>query len=464
MTSPTLSIVMPVLDEGTALAARLDALAPLRVRGVELIVVDGGSSDDSWMLARPRVDRLLLAPRGRAAQMNAGAAVARGEVLLFLHADTALPAKADRLVLKAVQPAGQVAAVWGWFDVRIDSTHPMLRVIGAMMNLRSRLSGICTGDQALFVTREAFVRVGGFADQPLMEDIDISRRLKRIGPPRALREPVRTSGRRWEQHGVWRTMLLMWRLRAEYFMGADAAVLAQRYGYRAAPPLWPACVAVMAKAPVPGQAKTRLIPALGAWAAARAQRRFALDTLHLALQAAARMGTQVRWWAAPAASQRFFRALQRWMQQQRLPSIAGAPAAPVTWHDQPSGDLGARMAQAFHVHFSAQPHTPLLLMGTDCPPLSPGHLLQAARALAEHDAVLIPAEDGGYVLIGLGREAPEVFTNVDWSTDRVLAQTRERLRSAGLRWHELPALWDVDTPDDWARLRMSEPATRGGWR
>lgn len=454
MTSPSLSIVMPVLDEGATLAARLDALAPLRARGVELVVVDGGSSDDSWMLARPRADRLLLAPRGRAAQMNAGAAVSRGKVLLFLHADTALPPEADQLVLNAVQSG----AVWGRFDVRITGRHPMLQVIGAMMNLRSRLSGMCTGDQALFVTREAFVRAGGFADQPLMEDIDISRRLKRISPPKALREPARTSGRRWEQHGVWRTMLLMWRLRAEYFMGTDAAVLAQRYGYRSAPPVVPACVGVMAKAPVPGQAKTRLIPAVGAWAAARAQRRFALDTLHLALQAASRMGTQVQWWAAPAASQRFFRALQR------LPSIAGTSAAPVTWHDQPSGDLGVRMAHAFHAHFSAHPHIPLMLIGTDCPPLSPGHLLQAARALADHDAVLIPAEDGGYVLMGLRQAAPEVFTNVDWSTDRVLAQTRERLRSAGLRWQELPALWDVDTPDDWARLQKSMPAAGDGLR
>ncbi|MFZ9284398.1 MAG: TIGR04283 family arsenosugar biosynthesis glycosyltransferase [Burkholderiaceae bacterium] len=436
-----LSIIVPVLNEGATLAALLDALAPLRARGAELVVVDGGSTDDSWMLARPRADRLLLAARGRAAQMNAGAAAACGDVLLFLHADTALPLQADRSVLQAVQRG----AAWGRFDVQIDGRHPMLRVVGAMMNARSRYSGIATGDQAIFITRDAFARVGGFPAQPLMEDIEISRRLKRIAPPCCLRERVVTSGRRWEQRGVWHTIALMWRLRASYFFGADAAELAQRYGYRTEPLVPHAHVAVLAKAPVPGLAKTRLIPALGARGAARVQRRFALHTLRLAGQAAQRMGTGVQLWVAPSASLRFFRALRR---------SAGAGDA-LQWHEQPGGDLGARMAHAFATHFSAHPGLPLLLIGTDCPPLAPGHLLAAAGALAQHDAVLIPAEDGGYVLIGLRRPCPAVFEGVAWSTGGVLAQTRDRLRDAGLRWHELPTLWDVDTPDDWARWQRT---------
>jgi rSAM/selenodomain-associated transferase 2 len=165
------------------------------------------------------------APRGRALQMNAGAARARADALLFLHADTRLPPMGDELVLQAL--AG--GACWGRFDVRIEGRPWMLRVVAALMNLRSRASGIATGDQAIFVTREAFERVGGFPVQPLMEDIEISRRLKRLGRPACLGARVCTSGRRWEQRGVWRTILLMWRLRWRYWRGESAAQLAQAY-------------------------------------------------------------------------------------------------------------------------------------------------------------------------------------------------------------------------------------------
>jgi rSAM/selenodomain-associated transferase 2 len=157
--------------------------------------------------------------------MNAGAERARGPLLLFLHADTRLPPLADMLVQQAV--AG--GAHWGRFDVRIDGRPPMLRVVAALMNLRSRTSGIATGDQAIFVTRDAFERIGGFPLQPLMEDIELSRRLKRIGPPACLHARVCTSGRRWEQRGVWRTIFLMWRLRWRYWRGEPAARLAEAY-------------------------------------------------------------------------------------------------------------------------------------------------------------------------------------------------------------------------------------------
>jgi rSAM/selenodomain-associated transferase 2 len=189
------------------------------------VLGDGGSSDATPTLARPWVDAVVDAPRGRALQMNAGAARARADALLFLHADTRLPPLGDVLVLQAL--AG--AACWGRFDVRIEGRPWMLRVVAALMNLRSRASGIATGDQAIFVTREAFERVGGFPVQPLMEDIEISRRLKRLGRPACLGARVCTSGRRWEQRGVWRTILLMWRLRWRYWRGESAAQLAQAY-------------------------------------------------------------------------------------------------------------------------------------------------------------------------------------------------------------------------------------------
>ena len=216
-----LTIVVPVLNEARGLAQSLQALAPLRARGHEVIVVDGGSDDASAELAAPLADRVLRAPRGRAVQMNAGARAASGDVLLFLHADTRLPVHADETVLSAVK-----RHLWGRFDVDIEGRHPLLRVVAAAMNLRSRLSGIATGDQAMFVRREAFP---GFPEIALMEDIALSRALKRAGAPACLRDRVRTSGRRWESRGVLRTILLMWRLRALFWLGVAPERLARRY-------------------------------------------------------------------------------------------------------------------------------------------------------------------------------------------------------------------------------------------
>jgi len=223
--APPLSIVMPVLDEAAGIEAALRPLQALRRRGVELVLVDGGSADDTPGLAAGWVDACLYAPRGRASQMDAGARRARSGILLFLHADTILPEEADSLVRAAIEAGAQ----WGRFDVRIAGRPAMLRVVAALMNLRSRLTGIATGDQAIFVTRAAFERIGGFPLQPLMEDIEISRRLKAIGPPACLRAKVTTSGRRWERRGAWATILLMWRLRWRYWRGESPERLAQAY-------------------------------------------------------------------------------------------------------------------------------------------------------------------------------------------------------------------------------------------
>ena len=223
----TLSIIMPVLNEAATIEAALRALTPYRARGVEVIVVDGGSSDGTAELAHPLADKTLTAPRGRAHQMNAGAAAARGDVLLFLHADTRLPDNADALVGERLARSGRA---WGRFDVGFDEGG-FLRMIAFMMNLRSRASGVATGDQAMFVTRGAFQTVGGFPPIPLMEDIALSARLKRMSRPLCLGVRVTTSGRRWRRHGLLRTMLLMWRLRLAYFLGTDPARLARAYGY-----------------------------------------------------------------------------------------------------------------------------------------------------------------------------------------------------------------------------------------
>jgi len=223
---PQLSIIVPVLDEAEGIARALHALAPFRARGAEVIVADGGSGDRTMELARPLADRAIAAPRGRAAQMNAGAAAAQGDVLLFLHADTALPPDADVMIREGLRDPSWK---WGRFDVRIEGRSALLPAVAFMMNWRSLATGIATGDQAMFVTREAFAAAGGFPDVPLMEDIALSKRLKRIGRPLCLAVKVTTSGRRWDRQGAIRTVLLMWRLRLAYFFGAEPAALARRY-------------------------------------------------------------------------------------------------------------------------------------------------------------------------------------------------------------------------------------------
>lgn len=224
-----LAIIVPVLDEAPAIEAALARLAPLRARGVQVYVVDGGSADATFELAQPHADRVLRSARGRALQMNVGAHAALeagADTLLFLHADSVLPEDADRLIADAL---ARPRCAWGRFDVAIDGSSALLPVVAAAMNLRSRCTGICTGDQAFFVARSAFEALGGFAPIALMEDIDFSRRAKRLSPPAAIRQRVITSGRRWERLGVLRTILLMWRLRFAYFRGVDPMQLARRY-------------------------------------------------------------------------------------------------------------------------------------------------------------------------------------------------------------------------------------------
>jgi len=224
-----LAVIVPVLDEAEQIESCLAALADLRQRGAKVIVVDGGSGDATVRLAASLCDRVIAAPRGRALQMNAGARCEQArsaDVLLFLHADVRLPREADRLIFRAL---GNRRACWGRFDVKLQGRSFGLPLIGSLMNLRSRATGICTGDQAIFVEQGAFLAMEGFAPIALMEDVEFCRRARRLSAPVALRPPVVVSARRWEQAGLARTVLQMWWLRLAYFMGADPQQLAQRY-------------------------------------------------------------------------------------------------------------------------------------------------------------------------------------------------------------------------------------------
>jgi rSAM/selenodomain-associated transferase 2 len=221
-----LSVIVPILNEAQALASLLDQLARLAHQGTEVILSDGDSEDGSASMAEQAGFTVVQSTRGRARQMNAAAALAKGDVLLFLHADTRLPDHAGQYIAQALAAGTHC---WGRFDVRISGRPYLLRVVSRLMNVRSRITGIATGDQAIFVTRSAFDAVGGFPDQPLMEDIELSKRLLAHSKPARIRQPVITSGRRWEQDGVWRTIVLMWRLRWNYWRGVPAQQLAKIY-------------------------------------------------------------------------------------------------------------------------------------------------------------------------------------------------------------------------------------------
>jgi len=225
--APEISIIIPVLNEAECILQTLSALQVLRPAGNEVVVVDGGSEDGTVSISRPLSDQMIKAPRGRSRQMNAGAKAASGEIFLFLHADTCLPQNGDRLIIDALK---RYDKEWGRFDIRLSGTQPLLRIVECLMNWRSRLTGIATGDQGIFVKRKLFEAVGGFPDIDLMEDIALSKILKRFGPPLCLRERVMTSSRRWEKSGIVRTVLLMWRLRIYYALGLNPQHLARWYG------------------------------------------------------------------------------------------------------------------------------------------------------------------------------------------------------------------------------------------
>lgn len=220
-----ISVIIPALNEAETIEQLLSDLGPLRSEGHEVIVADGGSTDATISRASPLADRIVSSSRGRARQMNAGAREATGDLFWFLHADSHPPDDATHSILHALQDGRH----WGRFDIRLSGGQPLLRIVEGLMNLRSCLSGIATGDQGIFVTRDLFLAAGGFPDIPLMEDIALSKALRRHARPACLRTKLVTSSRRWEENGIWRTILLMWRLRLAYALGADPARLVKRY-------------------------------------------------------------------------------------------------------------------------------------------------------------------------------------------------------------------------------------------
>jgi rSAM/selenodomain-associated transferase 2 len=218
------SIIIPTLNEEKTIEGCLSALQSLR-NECEIIIADGDSIDNTRILAAPLADKVIISVKSRAKQMNNGARHATGDILIFLHADTCLPENALQMIQQEIGINGQ----WGRFDIQLSGNHFMLSVIAQMMNWRSRLTGIATGDQVIFVTRLAFEKAGQYPEINLMEDIALCKALKKIRSPICLKDKVISSGRRWERNGIYKTILLMWSIRLRYYFGADPQTLAFLY-------------------------------------------------------------------------------------------------------------------------------------------------------------------------------------------------------------------------------------------
>lgn len=400
----------------------LPRLVPqLLAEGVEVIVVDGGSTDATGQILRAWPVRVLQASRGRAIQMNAGAQAATGDVLWFLHADTTVPAGWQAQIVQALR---HPQVVGGGFRVRIDGRGLRYRLLDAWGGLRTSLQRTFYGDQGLFVRREVLQALGGFSEGCPVEDLDLSARLARAGTVACLPGPLRTSARRWERHGWWQTVLQHSRSQLAYQWG--------RGGPRRAPRI---AVAIMAKAPVPGQVKTRLVPPLTHEQAAALAGQLLHETVRLVGELP---GVERIIAVAPAEA----------VGQVR-------PLAPASFRLMPQrGEtLGDRLADVFRQTFLDGVQGAVAL-GADHPHLPRRYLEMAVSALqrSRNQVVLGPTEDGGYYLIGLSRPHPELFRDLPWSRPELLDATCARARRLGLVVHLLPIWFDLDRPEDLVRL------------
>jgi len=455
-----ISFIVPVLNEGEGLKDCLQRLQAFRDQGHEVLVVDGGSKDGSVSGLSEIADRVEISTPGRSRQMNRGAELADGDILLFLHADTLLPEGGLLGVLEACQQGD-----WGWFDVELGTgsgdglqqpgqgSQWPYRLIAWMMSRRSRLTSVCTGDQALFVKKSLFLEAGGFPDIPLMEDIALSKLLRRRASAVVVSNKARTSARRWQQNGLISTVWLMWLLRLRYFFGASPESLVNVY-YPKSDRLFPSArVGVFAREPVVGRVKTRLIPELGAERALDLYK--AMTTRLMSICMSSELAG-IELWVSSNPSQEYFLSICK---KQNI-------------YLQTAGDLGGKMNSAIAAMLSREGVDQALLLGTDCPSIDTEYLHLALSSLAELEreatnedgsgksppaVVLGPAEDGGYVLIAMNRELPGAFQGIEWGSDEVLAKTLAYLQDNGIKYRLLPVLWDVDRPEDLQKLGVLDP-------
>ena len=441
---PALGVVIPALDEAVTLPALLSDLSRLAPPST-LLVVDGGSRDETVRAARAGGALILCSGPGRARQMNAGAAFLTAPWLFFLHADSRLDAAALAAIARHVGANGPDAAHFG-----LAFRHPgrFYRAVEWGQRVRVRALGLVYGDQGLLIRRDLFFQSGAYPDVPLMEDVILNRKLMRQGRLRALPATVTTSPRRYEEEGRIRALLRNIRLISRFLAGADPAALAAAYPTRRwpakpaaagtphnhtgrsrpQPEAAPPTLLIFAKAPRPGAVKTRLARTLGNERAAALYRRMG----RLVVDRVADAPATVTVCYTPDGAEEEVR---EWL----------GPGAARYW-PQGSGDLGARMSRMFDRALESPGRA--IVIGTDAPAVDEKTIRRALQALDSADVVLGPSRDGGYYLLGLRRPRPELFTGIRWSTGSVMSATVERARASGLDVTFLEVESDIDTAAD----------------
>jgi rSAM/selenodomain-associated transferase 2/rSAM/selenodomain-associated transferase 1 len=425
-----LGIVIPALNEEEGIPGLLDDLAQLSIPH-QVIVSDGGSRDGTKALALETGATVVDAPPGRASQMNAGARGLETPWVLFLHADSRMPLPSRQALEVWLQEAGP--REFGTFAFAFDAQGPLWRLMEGGQWIREGVLGLAYGDQGLLVHRTLLNEVGGFPDLPLMEDVEMLRRLRKGGRWKKIRAPLLTHPRRFQEDGALFAWLRNVLLVSLYQVGVPPAGLSRFYPARKAPSL-PTLV-IMAKAPRPGRVKTRLAKALGAQEAARV---YSLLARRVVDQLRSGPYRTVLSFDPPGERE----AVEGWLGGEDLTLLPQAP-----------GELGARLEAAAREALEVSPT--VVLVGTDAPGVTEGLVREALGALKENDLVLGPATDGGYYLIGMSTLHRELFQGIPWSTQEVLGTTLDRANALGLRTTLLPPLQDVDTLEDWERVKTT---------
>ena len=437
------------MNEEETLLSNLNSLQILRSNQCEIIVVDGGSTDRSVEIARPLVDRLLVTGRGRSLQMNFGAEKSRGEVLVFLHADSRISMDA---ISQLSEDTRSLNDFWGWFRLTFDNSSPVFFLVSFFMMLRAKITKICTGDQTFFISSKLFNSVGGFPSIPIMEDVAMSKTLRVHVAPIQLKIKTLSSARRWEQEGVYRTIVFMWYLRFLYWLGVSPNKLVAKYypKKKAKGVVEKSQVAykysnidilLFARLPVLGKVKTRLRDALP-------------ETKILALYEA--MFKRV----ASLLDESNLAQVQLWLDTDSASAneFVLNLSENFKMNEQVGRDLGEKMNFAINESLASKNSKCALLIGSDCPAITYDYLNKALRLLSGGtELVLGPAEDGGYVLIGVNKSYPELFQGIKWGGDEVLEKTIQKAKKIGVDYVCLEPLWDVDRPDDLGRLSELEP-------
>lgn len=440
---PELSVVVPTLNEASTLPHLLADLASLDVE-TDVVVSDGGSLDATREIAREHGATVVSGAAGRGAQLRRGAGIARGRWLAFLHADSRLDPRARGALARFLD--GAATTDFAHFRLSFEDDDPVFRAIELGQRLRERAFGMPYGDQGLIVSRASYDRVGGFPNWPIMEDVGIVDRLSKRGRRVVLDAPIRTSGRRYRREGPLRAWLRNVTLIVAFRLGADPDALARRYRPerpdRPVPPRRE--VLVFARAPVPGRVKTRLAADVGDDEAARIYRRLGRDTVDAVRDGPWSVTVHVE---PPDA--------------EAIDSVRAWLGPRVRYRGQVAGDLGDRMASAIEDALARV--EAVCVVGTDLPHLDASMVRGAFEALENHDVVLGPATDGGYYLIGMTDPHPELFREIPWSTEDVLAHTVQRAADRELRVAKLEPRTDVDTVAD-VPAEMLPRRSAGHWR